>query len=136
MCCFATTSMQTTFKCIQRAPQGQSSLSSQCLLRQNNRLLKCQPASLRRESGCAGRAAEGDGGIFFPLFFSFNVTWAWHIFTRVKHMPENINRGNVLSHPYISTHRLSKRHERVPSTLHQRQISISCFCLDGVVQTW
>lgn len=51
-------------------------------------------------------------------------------------MPENINGGNFLSHPYLSTHRLSKRHESIPAALFQRQISIYRFHLDrGVIQT-
>lgn len=98
MCCFATTSMQTTFKRIQRVPQGQSSLSSQCLLRQNNRLLKCQPASLRREWNVVVLVGQQrGGGVFFcPLFFSFNVTWAWHIFTRVT--CQKISIGGTFCH--------------------------------------
>lgn len=121
MCSFTTTSMQTTFKCIQRVPQGQSSQSSQCLVRQNNILLKCQAVSLRRKWKVVVLVGQHrEEGV---LFFSFNVTQAWHIFTRVT-CQKNINPGNFLSHPYISSQRLSKRHRRIPSMLLQRQISI------------
>ena len=62
-------------KCIQRVPQGQSSQSSQCLLRRNNRLLKCQPVSLRRKWKVVVLVGHhwGDVGFFwfFGLFFLF-----------------------------------------------------------------
>ncbi len=50
-CCFTLISMQITKKKknICRVPEGQNSQCGKCLLRQNNRVLKCQVVPLRRQ---------------------------------------------------------------------------------------
>lgn len=108
-------------KCFQWVPQGQSSRSSQCLLRQNNRLLKCQPVSLRREWKVLVLVGQNWGRMWF-FFLSFNVTWAGHNFTRVTrqkisiegtfchihiYQPTDCPRGTSRSHPRRSKGKLA-----------------------------
>lgn len=116
------------WKCIQWVPQGQSSRSSQCLPRQNNRLLKCQPVSLKREWKVVGLVGQHWGdvcGFFFFLFWRGGCHLMSHglgiIFTRVTcqkisiegtfchihiYQPTDCPRGTSRSHPHYSKAKL------------------------------
>lgn len=126
MCSFTMTSMQITWNAFRECLKDKASQSSQCLLRQNNRLLKCQPVSLRREwkvvvlVGQHWGVGGGVGCVFF--FLSFNVTWAWQNFTRVTcqkismegtfchihiYQPTDCPRGTSRSQPRCSKGKLA-----------------------------
>lgn len=98
-------------KNMHRVFQGQSSQCGKSLLWQNNRLLKCQAVPLRRQWHVVVVVLGGRvGGWDKNVFLSFNVIWAWRSFTRVTCQEISIKGVcDFLSHPYISTHKVSKR---------------------------